>query len=136
VLLSKVLRNQALRKLVEMPDILVEAKATQAENEMLGDIFGSKDVSRNITKQTAQSTYIDLGILKKMLPLVATLVRSSLNKHGEPNNAGLRVLLRSLLGKKQGRPAVVDESGFESLLDFDGDRNIDDAFMDLVNKMF
>jgi hypothetical protein len=47
-LLSKMLSNQELRKSVEMPDILAESKATQAGNEMLGNILGSKDVLRRI----------------------------------------------------------------------------------------
>lgn len=156
-LLSKVLNNQELRKSMDSPDILADPKATHAGNEMLSDIFGSKDVSRTVAKQTAQSTGIDLDILKKMLPLVAGLVMSSLNKHGESDNNGLGGLLNSLggaaksqqtssgglagllgglFGKKQNRSATPTKGGLESLLDFDGDGNVTDDVLDLVKKLF
>lgn len=156
-LLSKVLNNQELRKSMDSPDILADPKATHAGNEMLSDIFGSKDVSRTVAKQTAQSTGIDLDILKKMLPLVAGLVMSSLNNHGESDNNGLGGLLNSLggaaksqqtssgglagllgglFGKKQNRSATPTKGGLESLLDFDGDGNVTDDVLDLVKKLF
>ncbi|MFT4629359.1 MAG: hypothetical protein ACI9WC_001939 [Arenicella sp.] len=64
-LLSKVRSNQERRKSLEMPDILAKPNATQVGNEMLDDMFCSKEVSRTIAKQTAQSTGIDLSTLKK-----------------------------------------------------------------------
>ena len=38
-------------------------------NEVLGQIFGSKDVSRTVAGQAAAQTGIDSGLLKQMLPL-------------------------------------------------------------------
>ncbi|MFT5136878.1 MAG: hypothetical protein ACI8XV_001915 [Arenicella sp.] len=49
-------------------------------------------------KKTAQSTGIDLGPLKKILPLAAGLVMSSLNMHGESNDGRSGELLGSLCG--------------------------------------
>ena len=40
----------------------------------LGQIFGSKDVSRGVAEEVAGSTGIDAGILKKMLPILAMAV--------------------------------------------------------------
>ena len=43
-------------------------------NEILGQIFGSKEVSRTVAGQASQSTGIDPALLKKMLPLLAMAV--------------------------------------------------------------
>jgi len=47
---------------------------TQPGNEILGNIFGSKDVSRSVAGEVAAMTGIDEGILKKMLPILAMAV--------------------------------------------------------------
>src|SRR3546814_5710142 len=39
--------------------------------EVLGQIFGPKDVSRTVAGQAAAQTGIDTGILKQMLPMLA-----------------------------------------------------------------
>lgn len=44
---------------------------TQQGNDILGTIFGSKDVSRGVAGEVAALTGIDEGILKKMLPILA-----------------------------------------------------------------
>lgn len=57
--------------------------ATVADgNSILGHIFGSKDVSRNVAGRAAQQTGIDSDLLKKMLPVVATLAMGALSKQG------------------------------------------------------
>jgi hypothetical protein len=51
-------------------------------NDVLGQIFGSKDVSRAIAAQAAQITGIGQDILKQMLPVIATAVMGGLMKQG------------------------------------------------------
>ncbi len=43
----------------------------QQGNDILGNIFGSKDVSRGVAGEVSAMTGIDEGILKKMLPILA-----------------------------------------------------------------
>src|SRR5262245_60453897 len=43
-------------------------------NEVLGQIFGSKDVSRSVAHDAAAQTGLDPSLLKKMLPMLAMLV--------------------------------------------------------------
>ena len=43
-------------------------------NNVLGQIFGSKDVSRTVAQDAASRTGIDPSLLKKMLPMLAMLV--------------------------------------------------------------
>ena len=42
-------------------------------NEVLGQIFGSKDVSRVVAQNAAGSTGLDPALLKRMLPMLAML---------------------------------------------------------------
>jgi hypothetical protein len=43
-------------------------------NNVLGQIFGSKDVSRTVAQDAATKTGLDPSLLKKMLPMLAMLV--------------------------------------------------------------
>lgn len=43
-------------------------------NDILGNIFGSKDVSRSVAGEVSAITGIDEGILKKMLPILTMAV--------------------------------------------------------------
>src|SRR5512144_2739597 len=43
-------------------------------NDVLGQIFGSKDVSRAVAQNAASQSGLDPSLLKKMLPIVAMLV--------------------------------------------------------------
>ena len=157
-LVSKVNNNKDLSSAINVPSVLNKIESTQQGNEILGDIFGSKDVSRTVADQTAKSTGIDLGVLKKMLPLVAGLVMSSLKNRGQASNGGLGELLgglaspqaqprisrgglAGLLGKllgggQQRRGAQTSNSGIGSLLDFDGDGNVADDVLNLAKKLF
>lgn len=154
-LLKTLQQNKGLETAVQRPEVLANETSQQAGNDILGEIFGSKDVSRTVASQTAQSTGIDLSALKKMLPLIAGLVMSSLNQKGQASSGGLGELLGglaqsstptsssgglgSLLGSLLGgrtKQAPAKEQGLESLLDFDGDGNISDDVMDLVKKLF
>lgn len=155
-LLSKVKNNQDLRRAADVPSVLEQEQTRQAGNDILGDIFGSKEVSRTVAGHTAKSTGIDVSVLKKMLPLVAGLVMSSLNNKSQASSGGLGELLGGLANSKQtqttsrgglggllgglfggGRRAQAKQSGgLESLLDFDGDGNISDDILDLAKKMF
>lgn len=156
-LLSKV-NNNDLSNAFNLPDVLDKIESTQQGNEILGDIFGSKEVSRTVANQTAKSTGIDLGILKKMLPLVAGIVMSSLNNRGQASGGGLGELLgglvssqaqpqrgpsglAGLLGKllgggRQQNSSASANNGLGSLLDFDGDGNVADDVLELAKKLF
>ncbi len=54
-------------------DVVLGTQATPINqgNDILGNIFGSKDVSRSVAGEVASMTGIDEGILKKMLPILA-----------------------------------------------------------------
>lgn len=52
-------------------------------NDILGQIFGSKDVSRGVAEEVAGSTGISSDLLKRMLPILAmAVVGYMMNKRG------------------------------------------------------
>ncbi len=50
-------------------------------NGILGHILGSKDVSRQVAAQAAQSSGIGPDVLKKMLPVVAAMMMGAMAKN-------------------------------------------------------
>ncbi|BBA32543.1 uncharacterized protein sS8_0578 [Methylocaldum marinum] len=114
-------------------------------NDVLGRIFGSKDVSRAVAQNAASQSGLDSGLLKKMLPMVAMLVTGYLDKQrGGATQAseaagGLSGLVRNLLsGRSTGSggatPPGDTVSGLVSLLDLNGDGNTLDDILGLVGK--
>ncbi len=59
-------------------------------NSILGHIFGSKDVSRNVANYGANQAGLTSTLMKKALPILAPLVLSALSKKllGKGNNSG------------------------------------------------
>jgi len=70
-------------------------------NDILGQIFGSKDVSREVTGHAAQSSGVSQETLKKMLPILAMLVGGLLMKRSG-GAGGLGGVLGSVLGGMAG----------------------------------
>jgi len=93
-------------------------------NGVLGQVFGSKDVSRAVAQNAAQKSGLDPALLKRMLPILAMLVAGYLAKQRaasastEPQRpgpgtgggvlGGLGGILGGLLGGDGGRNALDD----------------------------
>lgn len=75
---------------LDNPDTLTNPATTDDGNAILGHLLGSKDVSRQVAARAAQQTGIDSSILKKMLPLVATMVMGGLAKRSGAASGGVR----------------------------------------------
>ncbi len=59
---------------------LGRAETAADGNGILGHIFGSKDISRQVATRAAQSSGVAPDILKQMLPIVAAMVMASMAK--------------------------------------------------------
>jgi hypothetical protein len=113
---------------------------SQGDN-VLGQIFGSKDVSRTVAQNAASQTGLDPAILKKMLPLVAMLVAGFMAKQqgvgaegqASPQQGGLGGLLGGLLGGRGSTPGAASP-GLASILDLNGDGNPLDDILQMAGK--
>lgn len=104
------------QRYLNAPDLMASAEARDDGNKILGHVFGSKDVSRNVAAQASQSTGIDAGLIKKALPLLAGLAMGVMSKN---SNSG-----RSL-----------DKSAFDSIGDLAGRGVGLDNVLDLAKKL-
>ena len=60
---------------------------TNAGNDILGEIFGSKDVSRGVAEEVAGTTGISSDVLKRMLPIIAMAVVGYMMNRGQSDAA-------------------------------------------------
>jgi hypothetical protein len=89
---------------LDNPELLQQDSTTQDGNAILGHIFGSKDVSRAVAGRAAEQTGIGADVLKKMLPVVATMVMGGLSKQtraGQAQAPEAGGLLSSLLDRNR-----------------------------------
>jgi hypothetical protein len=146
-------------------DSVVAPEPTPVEqgNDVLGQIFGSKDVSRSVADHASGQTGIDPSLLKKMLPILAMLVAGYMAKQagggeqggglggliggmlggggGESGGGGIGGMLGNVLGGalgggQQAAPAGGGGlGGLGSLLDMDGDGNPLDDIIGMAGKL-
>lgn len=108
-------------------------------NDVLGQIFGSPDVSRTVAQNAAATSGIDPALLKKMLPMLAMLVagfmsKQSMGQPAAPADGGGLGGLGGLLGGLLGQGGSAKAPGLAGLLDLDGDGNPLDDIMGLASK--
>lgn len=132
-------------------------------NDVLGEIFGSKDVSRTVAGQAASQTGLDAGLLKKMLPILAMMVAGYMAKQGGQSQGGgglgdliggalggagggagggggLGGMLGNVLGGAVGGGAAPSAGGgglggLANMLDLDGDGNPLDDILGMAGKL-
>jgi hypothetical protein len=114
-------------------------------NDVLGQIFGSKDVSRAVAQNAASQSGLDPTLLKKMLPMLAMLVAGYMSRQQGAGDAaqpsaggGLGGLLGSLLGAQNPGAASATTGaagpGLASMLDLNGDGNPLDDILRMAGK--
>jgi hypothetical protein len=111
-------------------------------NEVLGKIFGSKDISRAVAENAQAKSGLDANVLKKMLPMLAMAVAGYMAKQrgagaatqaaaGGGLGGALGGMLGGLLGGQKGGASA---GGLASLLDMNGDGNVLDDIMRMASK--
>ena len=101
---------------------------TKDGNDILGHVFGNKDVSRNVAKHAGSKTGIDPSLIKKMLPIIAAIAMGVLSKKG-----------KSAAPAPSGRTASTGSGGLgdilSSVLDSDKDGSMLDDLIGMAGKM-
>jgi hypothetical protein len=113
-------------------------------NEVLGQIFGSKDVSRAVAQNASAQSGLTPDILKKMLPILAMLVAGYMAKQragaaGQTSQTrgGLGGLLGGLFGGQAtgaGTTGTDVGPGLGALLDLDRNGNPLDDILRMAGK--
>lgn len=119
-------------------DEVLAPKATNLSrgNDVLGQIFGTKDVSRAVAQNASSQSGLDPALLKKMLPMLAMLVAGFMARQQgggaqrRSAGGGLGGLLGGLLGGR-GRSTG---GGLASMLDLNGDGNPLDDILGMLGR--
>lgn len=110
-------------------------------NNVLGQIFGSKEVSRTVANRAATTSGLDPSLLKKMLPILAMMAAGFMARQGggqqpeAPSGGGLGGLLGGLLGGGGQPQGGGGFGGLAALLDADGDGNPLDDILGMAQKV-
>ena len=98
-------------------------------NDILGDLLGTKDNSRQVAAKASEETGIDPSIFKKLLPIAASLLMAYLAKQGKQADA------QAPAPESSGGGGIGDILG--KMLDKDGDGGfLDDILGGAVGGMF
>lgn len=106
-------------------------------------MFGSKDVSRIVVDNAAQSSGLHVEQLKKMLPMLAMMVAGFMAKQrsgestGNTTSDGLGGLLGGLLGGRAQQTSSSSKlglTGLVSMFDLNGDGNPLDDIVCMMKK--
>jgi hypothetical protein len=108
-------------------------------NNVLGQIFGNKEVSRTVAASAATKSGLDPALLKKMLPILAMMAAGYMAKQQGGGAAaspggGLGGLLGGLLGGGRASPTQ-QGGGLAAMLDANGDGNPLDDIMGMAGKL-
>ncbi len=118
------------RQVLDNPEELERDETLQEGNAILGKVFGSKDVSRNVATRVAEQAGTSPDIVKQLLPLAATLLMGVLGKEGEKKG----MLGQGLSPGSVGGSAMA--SVFLDFLDMDDDGDVMDDVLNLAQKFF
>ena len=78
--LRRALETGGHDRYIDDPSLMRADETREDGNRILGHIFGSKDVSRNVAAAASAETGVDASLIKKALPLLATLAMGAMNK--------------------------------------------------------
>ncbi len=100
---------------INNPETLREPAAVQEGNGILGHVLGDKAVSREVASRAAAQTGISADVMKRMLPLAATLLMGALARRNPAgsglNGGGIASMLGPLLDSNRDGSIVDDVTG-------------------------
>lgn len=151
------LQNGQHEQYLDNPQMLGQPQTVNDGNAILGHLFGSKEVSRAVAGRASEQTGIGSDVLKKLLPLVATMAMGSLSKQtkaptmqsaltglamqhlmGGQKKSGLGAILGAVTGangRQQRQTQQTHQQGMGILgkmLDADGDGSMMDDILEMA----
>lgn len=116
---------------------LARPGTTDLGNQVLGAIFGSKDVSRQVASNAATQTGLSADLLKQVLPIVAAMAAGTMANNANQNGLGglLGSVLGGAMGGGQGQGINMGSlAGIANMLDMDHDGNPLDDIMGMLGR--
>lgn len=133
--LERTLTNSGAHEVIDRPHEVAGDQGIQRGNAVLGGVFGSKEVSRQVAQHASAQTGIAPDKLKALLPILATLAAGAVAKQGGGHAGGLGGLLGGLAGAGS-TTGTNRAGGLAGMLDMDGDGNPLDDIMGMAGKIF
>ena len=115
------------QRYVEDPQVIADEQTVQEGNGILGHLLGSKDVSRDVARRASAQTGVGEGVLKQMLPVVATMLMGAVSKQTQ---AGKGLAAAAVSGSGAG-----GEQGLLGMLTPLLDQNNDGSMADDIFRM-
>jgi hypothetical protein len=110
------------QRYIDDPAVLGEAETVADGNGILGHVLGNKEVSRQVAARAGAQTGLGPEVMKRMLPLVATLVMGAMSREAAT----------------RGSSSLASAAGAGGLLDMLGgalDQNRDGSALDDITGM-
>ncbi len=119
-----------LQDVLDKPEMIEREEVVQDGNAILGKVFGSKDVSRNVADRVAEQAGTSPDIIKQLLPVAATLLMGVLQKEGRKKG----VVGEASLNDTDETTTI--SSVFMEFLDMDDDGDVMDDVLNLAQRFF
>ncbi|HZO54082.1 MAG TPA: DUF937 domain-containing protein [Bryobacteraceae bacterium] len=117
------LMNGNHQRYVDEPEAIDPEAMREDGNGILGHLFGSKEVSRQVADHASAQTGLGSGLLKQMLPVVAAMAMGALSKQASGNSmaaappsggGGILDMISPLLDQNRDGSSADDVLGFVS----------------------
>ncbi|MBZ0215056.1 MAG: DUF937 domain-containing protein, partial [Fimbriimonadaceae bacterium] len=73
-------------------------------NDILGHLFGSKEVSRVVAEQAAEVSGLGAALIKKMLPLIASIIMGAMFRQAQ--GSGMQDMINEIIRQMTGGAAA------------------------------
>ena len=99
----------------EDPSLLQREETRDRGNQVLGEVFGSKDVSRAVAQKAEFASGIGGTVIKAMLPMIASMILGGMQKKTS-SDSGMGGILGSLIKGMAGGGRRSSGGGLDDLL--------------------
>lgn len=124
--LMNALANGGHQRYVDDPSQLAQPAAVDDGNGILGHILGSKDASRAVAAQAAATTGLGADVLKRLLPMLASLAMGTMSQRGASQSW--------FNGAASGGGGLLD--ALTPMLDRNRDGSVADDVMGMLGQVF
>ena len=107
------------QRYLDNPELAVDNNGVNEGNKILGHILGSKDVSRQLASRASEQTGVSDSLIKKMLPMLATIAMGALSNRSQQapeSGSALGGVLGAFLGGGNANSMVDDLIGLAGKL--------------------